>query len=357
VALAVALAWISPTTSVGQTSKPYTEPLSGLKGTETTSTSSLANGHTQTIVTHEVSGVDTNGNYVRIVSSSTEEKDRDGNYVKETSKSTVTKYDKDPKEGGQQTSVETYKSTDTYDAIGGVDEVWENVRVNKKTGETVDTHTEEHRDARGVTSGHQTKTTSVPGEKPVKEEFKFDPDKGWQKVSLSRPEQINAHPGHLASGTTGGAHHAKQATGLHGAATHAKRTASMYLSGTIVSLEGCEGTFYKSFPKVGSTQNDYGAVSVKGGVFEFDGSSMQYDPYTGKLMADGNFQLTSSQSAGSTIDGTILPDNTISGTWHKVYDSDCSYTVKLVRGKGTSGSSVSVTRGGSWRLALSGSHQ
>lgn len=304
-----------------QETKPYQD--GEWKGTQTEKKAELANGHTTVTKTITATASSKSGTYDTRDETTVIEKDANGNIVRE---STLTIEKTFIKKDGDLALQEVYDFKKIYNSAGGYTETYDSTRTDKLTGEKTKSHrVEEFDENNEQTSGHLTTTTSRPGEQPVVKEQRYNKDK-QDYEDISR--------------------------GIHGGPT-----ASMYLTGTIRSLQGCEGEFYNSFPKVGTTSTDYGRVTTKGGVFTFNGSAMEYDPYTGKLMADGSFTLNSTRSGGTSITGTIHADDTISGTWQKSYDPQCSYTVTLTRGKRTAGSNISVTGGGSWRSALSGLHQ
>ena len=329
----------------GQETKDFSQGI--LSGKTTTTTRKLDNGHTITTSVTKATGTKANGEYVTLNSTEVREKDADGKPVTVRYSAVENTFEK--KDGElRETFVMDQKVT--YNEAGGYKMVSDSTNTNKLLNETTKIHSEEERDASNArVSGRKKITTNTPGQKPVVEERWNNETGEWETISHSGGHGV---PGKK---TTTGGHVAKRA--VVASAVRGRRAASMYLYGKITSLEGCQGDFYKAFPKVGSGSLDGGKVTTKGGVFELDGSVAEYDPYRGTLMADGTFHLTSSRDAGTTIVGTIHQDNTISGTWHQVYDPSCAYDVTLVRGTTMSGSHVSVDGGGSWRRALSGLHQ
>ncbi len=200
--LALALL-LAPLMAAAQTTTPYTDPNNpSLTGTQTTTTTTLGNGNTLETTTAEATGI-VGGQYVTETYSYSTEKDRDGNKVKYTRKLVRTTYDK---KGGKQLARDGWTEKDTYNEAGGFTHVFDETAVNNETGETTDQHSESEKDASGKTlKGHSTKTTRKPGEKPVKENEEYNPEKqDWEKVSLSAPslEQTGAQAGNGASNET-----------------------------------------------------------------------------------------------------------------------------------------------------------
>jgi hypothetical protein len=195
-ALIAALVLVMPLAAAAQKTTPYTDPNEpSLTGTQTTTTTTLGNGNTLQTTTAKTSGI-INGEYVTQTYSYETEKDSAGNTVRYFRKLIRTTYDK---KGGKQLKRGGWTEKDTYNAAGGYTHVVDETAVDNQTGETSDEHSESENDAAGHTlSGHSTKTTRKPGEKPVKENEQYNPDSGkWEKVSFAAPslQQTTAQPG------------------------------------------------------------------------------------------------------------------------------------------------------------------
>lgn len=345
IAVLVAAFATSQVPTLAQETKDFSQDF--LSGKTTVTTRKLANGHMVTTEITKATGTNPQtAEYKTLNRTVIRETDGDGKPVSRITGSVIETF---KKKGGELTERYTQDEKSTYNEGGGHKTVLDTTVTTVLVNETSRMHAEGEYDASNrLISGHRKITSNVPGEKPREERWNKDSG-GWEIISRAG--------GHGAPGkkTITGPHFAKRSPVTSG--TRGRKSAAMYLYGKITSLKGCHGEFYKAFPKVGSGSLDGGKVTTKGGVFELNGSVAEYDPYRGTLMADGTFHLTSSRDAGTTIVGTIHQDNTVSGTWHQVYDPSCAYDVTLERGKTMSGSHISVDGGGSWRLALSGLHQ
>ncbi len=187
---------LAPVSAAAQTTTPYVDPNnSSMTGTQTVTTAKLDNGNTLETTTAETTGF-LDGKYVSQTYTYSFEKDKDGNTVRYTRKLVRTTYDK---KGGKQLARDGWTEKDTYNEAGGYNHVFDETTVNNETGETTDEHTESEKDASGKTlSGQGTKTTRKPGEKPVKTNETFSPEKQtWEKTSLAAPslEQASVQPG------------------------------------------------------------------------------------------------------------------------------------------------------------------
>ena len=195
----IAVLLLAPLSAAAQTTTPYVDPNnSGLTGTQTVTTTKLDNGNTVETTTAEATGL-AGGKYVSETYTYSTEKDKDGNTVRYTRKLVRTTYDK---KGGKQLARDGWTEKDTYNEAGGYNHVFDETTVNNETGETTDEHSESEKDASGKTlSGQSTKTTRKPGEKPVKTDEKFDPQKQtWEKASFAAPslEETSVQPGNGA---------------------------------------------------------------------------------------------------------------------------------------------------------------
>ncbi len=305
VACLLAAGMMAPLSALAQTTTPYTNS-SRIPGTKTVTTKKLANGNTVETTTAVGAGLASSGVFGRFTETDEVEKDRDGNTVKETSKWTETIYNDDPAKGGKQVSQSTGTITDTTNQTGGHDKVSDTAFVNNRTGETIDDHSESSVDADGKQlKGHETRTTRKPGEKPVKDEYNWDADQGWHKVSLEPPA--------LTGGNS--------------------QKIYYYVQGRITSRDGRAGKFYSAAPKVGSTTNESGYMWLSGGVLHATGTDTPYNDYVGTLSPGGSFSVRADWSgSAATIQGTIASSGAITGTYVWPFSKGCIEHVKLAKG-------------------------
>lgn len=185
--LVFAMVWLSTSIGLAQKTTPYTSP-DGLTGTSTTTTKTLDNGNTVETVTHDTSGT-LGGQYVHDVYTSTIEKDSAGNVIKQGTRQVTTKFDKDPKQGGKQLSQDTFNQTGTVNQFGQETRVTDESKVDNKTGETSDEHTESTFDAHGAKlKSHRTTKSHKPGQRTTTKEEDWDAETDtYKEVSMAAP--------------------------------------------------------------------------------------------------------------------------------------------------------------------------